>query len=64
MSRESGSTFVGLFLLSMSILCWLALPSPARAQDVAIAQVSGNVTDPTGGAPLQTRKNALCSVFE
>jgi Carboxypeptidase regulatory-like domain len=50
MTRESWLTFRSLLLLSISILCWLALPSPARAQAVAIAQVSGNVTDPTGSA--------------
>jgi hypothetical protein len=50
MTRESRSTFSSLLLLSISILCWLALPSPAKAQAVAIAQVAGNVTDPTGGA--------------
>jgi hypothetical protein len=50
MTRESRLTFRSLLLLSISALCWLALPSPARAQAVAIAQVAGNVTDPTGGA--------------
>jgi hypothetical protein len=66
MTRESRSTFVGLFLLSMSVLYWLALPSPARAQAVAIAQVSGIVTDPTGAAianaqvrMIETEKQAV-----
>ena len=66
MIRESRLTFVGLLLLSMSILCWLALPSSARAQAVAIAQVSGNVTDPAGGAianaqvrMIETEKQAV-----
>ena len=68
MTRESRSTFSGLLLLSISILCWLALPSSARAQAVAIAQVSGNVTDPTGGAianaqvrMIETEKQAVHS---
>jgi len=66
MTREARPTFVGLFLLSMSVLYWLALPSAARAQAVAIAQVSGNVTDPTGAAianaqvrMIETEKEAV-----
>jgi len=66
MTKESRPTFVGLFLLSMSVLYWLALPSAARAQAVAIAQVSGNVTDPTGAAianaqvrMIETEKEAV-----
>jgi len=50
MTRGSRSTFSSQLLLSISVLCWLALPSSVNAQAVAIAQVSGNVTDPTGGA--------------
>src|SRR5258708_1357568 len=68
MTRESRPTFSSLLLLSISILCWLALPSSARAQAVAIAQVSGNVTDPTGGAianaqvrMIETEKQAVHS---
>jgi len=34
--------------LSILILCLVALPTPARAQAVAIAQVTGTVTDATG----------------
>jgi cytoskeletal protein RodZ len=66
MTRESRSTFVGLFLLSMFVLSWLALPSSARAQAVAIAQLSGNVTDPSGSAianaqvrMIETEKQAV-----
>src|SRR5258708_25670658 len=66
MTRESRPTFSSLLLLSISILCWVALPSPIRAQAVAIAQVSGNVTDPTGAAianaqvrMIETEKRAV-----
>jgi hypothetical protein len=45
MMNLSRSTFFGLLL---SMICWLALPNLARAQAVAVAQVSGTVTDPTG----------------
>src|SRR5579864_2277493 len=47
MRKLSRSTFV---VLSLSTICCLTLPSLARAQAVAIAQVSGNVTDQSGSA--------------
>src|SRR6202051_3754345 len=47
MMNLSRSTFFGL---SMSIICWLGLPNLAPAQAVAIAQVSGSVTDQSGSA--------------
>src|SRR5579864_481938 len=47
MRKISRSTLV---CLSLSIICWLALPNMADAQAVAIAQVSGNVTDQSGSA--------------
>jgi len=63
MMKMSRSTFFGL---SMSIICWLALPNPAHAQAVAIAQVSGSVTDQSGSAipnaqvrMLETDKQSL-----
>src|ERR1700730_8201330 len=46
MRNMSRSTLVCL----MSIMCWLVLPNVARAQAVAIAQVSGSVTDQSGSA--------------
>src|ERR1700694_1273913 len=39
-----------LVVLSLSMIYWLALPNQARAQAVAIAQVSGSVTDQSGSA--------------
>jgi hypothetical protein len=47
MKKLSRSTVVAL---SLSTICWLALPNRAHAQAVAIAQVSGNVTDQSGSA--------------
>ena len=49
MMNLSRSTFFGLSLITL-IICSLAMPNPASAQSVAVAQVSGNVTDPTGAA--------------
>ena len=45
MMKMSRSTIVAL---TLSIICWLAMPNRARAQAVAVAQVSGTVADPTG----------------
>jgi len=47
MRKLSQSTFVAL---SLSTIFCLTLPNLARAQAVAIAQVSGNVTDQSGSA--------------
>src|SRR5690349_14316325 len=47
MIKLSRSTHVAL---SLSTICCLTLPKLARAQAVAIAQVSGNVTDQSGSA--------------
>src|SRR5437868_10102967 len=47
MRKLSQSTFVAL---SLSTICCLTPPNLARAQAVAIAQVSGNVTDQSGSA--------------
>ena len=47
MRKLSRSTFVAL---SLSTICCLTLPNLAHAQAVAIAQVSGNVTDQSGSA--------------
>src|SRR5579864_3665638 len=47
MRKLSRSTFV---VLSLSTICCLTLPSLARAQAVAIAQISGAVTDQSGSA--------------
>ena len=50
MIRESRSSYASFIVLSISSLCMLVLPSALRAQAVAVAQVSGNVTDPSGSA--------------
>ena len=47
MKNLSRSTLV---VLSLSTICCLTLPNLARAQAVAIAQVSGSVTDQSGSA--------------
>jgi hypothetical protein len=47
--RLSRSTFFGLALIT-SIICWLAKPHAAFAQTIAVAQVSGTVTDARGAA--------------
>ena len=47
MKNQSRSTIV---ILALSILYALAMPNVAHAQAVAIAQVSGNVTDQSGSA--------------
>src|ERR1700719_354782 len=47
MMNMSRSTIVAL---TLSIICWLAMPNAARAQSVAVAQVSGIVTDASGAA--------------
>ena len=49
MMNLSRSTFFGLSLITLMI-CWLAIPNPASAQSVAVAQVSGIVTDASGAA--------------
>jgi len=50
MTRKSRATIVGVFSVLMPALCLLAVPRAAQAQAVAVAQVSGNVTDPSGSA--------------
>lgn len=50
MTRKSGSIFVAFLMGTISIFALLALPQAAQAQAVAIAQVNGNVTDPSGSA--------------
>src|SRR5271166_5570466 len=47
MRKLSRSTLIGL---SLWMIFGLALPQPTFAQAVAVAQVSGTVTDPTGAA--------------
>src|SRR5713226_4489659 len=47
MTKVSWSTLLWLFL---AVLCLLCSTSPARAQAVAVAQVSGTVTDASGSA--------------
>ena len=49
MMNLSRSTFLGLSLITTTI-CWLAMPNAAVAQSVAVAQVSGTVTDASGAA--------------
>jgi hypothetical protein len=63
--KVSQSILVGVSL-SMSIFCLIGLQSAARGQSVAIAEVAGIVSDPTGarlaGATItitQTDKNAV-----
>ena len=49
MTQASRST-LAILSLSISILLPFGLPSPARGQAVAIAEVVGTVSDPTGAA--------------
>src|SRR3982074_386055 len=54
MLQASRSTLAGLSL-AMSFICLIGVPLPAKGQATAIAEVFGNVTDPTGAALVGVR---------